>query len=483
MDSFRDTKALKYLRPSQVGPMAAGLSAFGASELPAVEEPSTIWIPDDKLGYKLANVVERSDAGVVVKAKNKENVFEEMDIPSDETQEVNPSAFELCEDMASLTHLNEASVLHNLRQRFLLDLIHTFSGLFCVTINPWRWLPIYTDQVVQLYTGAQEHTPPHVFAIAQTAYSGILKGGGDQSILITGESGAGKTENTKKIIQYFTVVAGGGMSRMCKSATFNSALSSSSLEEQIAEMNPLLESFGNAKTTQNDNSSRFGKFIRIKFGSDGIVVGTEIESYLLEKSRVVSQNVSERSFHIFYQLLSEGFPASLKQALNLRMPASSYRFINRGGPDSDQVDSINDAVDAQHTDRALNTLGFSPDEKLYLYQMVAACLLMGQLKFTERTGFDQTFIDGTAEANDVCALIGLKTNRFVDGLTEPTMKVGDQLIRKSQNLEKTLFSVSAVAKSVYERTFKWIVTKCNSSLRAKGAGKQSLAGRLAHFLT
>ena len=227
---------------------------------------------------------------------------QERVVTKDDIEAMNPPKFDKCEDMTLLTHLNESSVLHNLRDRYYANLIYTYSGLFLVVINPWKRLPLYTDEIVNMYKGKKRsEMPPHIFAVCDEAYRNMLEQKENQSLLITGESGAGKTENTKKVIQYLASVAGtsGGATQ-------------GKLEQQILQSNPLLEAFGNAKTIRNNNSSRFGKFIRIEFGSDGKIVGCNIDNYLLEKSRVVRHAAKERSFHIFYQLL-DGAPAALKR--------------------------------------------------------------------------------------------------------------------------------------------------------------------------
>ena len=179
--------------------------------------------------------------------------------------------------------------------------VQTYSGLFCVVINPYKRYPIYTNRVVQLYIGKRRNeVPPHLFAISEGAYQGMMNQARDQSMLITGESGAGKTENTKKVITYFAIL---GASEVKKKAGEPEGEKKANLEDRIVNTNPILESYGNAKTARNDNSSRFGKFIRIHFTASGKLCGCDIVSYLLEKSRITEQQEVERSYHIFYQLL------------------------------------------------------------------------------------------------------------------------------------------------------------------------------------
>jgi len=255
------------------------------------------WVPSDEYGFLSASIKEEKGDKVICQLEGgKSTIFHKDDI-----QRMNPPKFDKVEDMADLTCLNEASVLHNIKDRYFSDLIYTYSGLFCVVVNPYKKLPIYSDKVVNLYRGKKRHeVPPHVYAIADTAFRSMLQDRDNQSILCTGESGAGKTENTKKVIQYLTSVAG--------RSTAKGDVPQGKLEVQLLQANPILEAFGNAKTVKNDNSSRFGKFIRINFDNSGFICGANIESYLLEKARMVRQAPEERIFHIFYQLLLGASP-------------------------------------------------------------------------------------------------------------------------------------------------------------------------------
>merc|ERR1711937_364345 len=232
----------------------------------------------------------------------------------------NPPKFEKCEDMANLTYLNDASVFHNLKVRFCAKLIYTYSGLFCIVVNPYKRYPIYTATVVKMYLGKRRNeVPPHLWAITETAYRNMLQNTKDQSMLITGASGAGKTENTKKVIAYLAMVATSGKKSDKKA----------SLEDQIVATNPILESYGNAKTSRNDNSSRFGKFIRIHFNASGKLAGCDIVSYLLEKSRITEQQEVERSYHIFYQLLQPFIP-DMKSKCMLDDDIYFYSYVSQG---------------------------------------------------------------------------------------------------------------------------------------------------------
>uniref|UniRef100_A0A803JQ12 Myosin motor domain-containing protein n=1 Tax=Xenopus tropicalis TaxID=8364 RepID=A0A803JQ12_XENTR len=187
-------------------------------------------------------------------------LFQNVTVKDSQIYPQNPPKYDKIEDMAMMTHLNEASVLYNLKERYAAWMIYTYSGLFCVTVNPYKWLPVYNPEVVAGYRGKKRvEAPPHIFSISDNAYQAMLTDRENQSVLITGESGAGKTVNTKRVIQYFATIAG-------------------TLEDQIIQANPLLEAFGNAKTVRNDNSSRFGKFIRIHFGTTGKLSSADIET-------------------------------------------------------------------------------------------------------------------------------------------------------------------------------------------------------------
>lgn len=232
-----------------------------------------VWIPDPKGGYLRADIESTKGDEVTVLTEK----METRTVKKEKCQQMNPPKFEKIEDMANLTYLNEASVLYNLKSRYCSGLIYTYSGLFCVAINPYRRLPIYTMQVVNKFKGKRRNEmPPHLFSIADNAYHNMLQDRENQSMLITGESGAGKTENTKKVISYFASVAA------TQSGKDQSAEGGSkkmvTLEDQIVQANPVLEAYGNAKTIRNNNSSRFGKFIRIHFGTTGKIAGADIET-------------------------------------------------------------------------------------------------------------------------------------------------------------------------------------------------------------
>ncbi|KAH9629146.1 hypothetical protein HF086_008595 [Spodoptera exigua] len=266
------------------------------------------------------------------------------DFKKDLVAQVNPPKYEKCEDMSNLTYLNDASVLYNLKQRYYHKLIYTYSGLFCVAINPYKRFPVYTTRCAKLYRGKRRsEVPPHIFAISDGAYVNMLTNHENQSMLITGESGAGKTENTKKVIAYFATVG-------ASQKKDPNQEKKGSLEDQVVQTNPVLEAFGNAKTVRNDNSSRFGKFIRIHFGPSGKLAGADIETYLLEKARVISQQALERSYHIFYQMMSGSVPG-LKDMCLLTNDIYDYNIVSQG---KTTIPNVDDGEECTLTDVSLD---------------------------------------------------------------------------------------------------------------------------------
>nr|AAA73080.1 unnamed protein product [Brugia malayi] len=421
------------------------------------------WIPDAEEGYIAAEITStKGDNVTVVSARGNE-----VTIKKDMLQEMNPPKFEKTEDMSNLTFLNDASVLYNLRSRYSSMLIYTYSGLFCVVINPYKRLPIYTDSVATMYMGKRRtEMPPHLFAVSDEAYRNMLVDHENQSMLITGESGAGKTENTKKVIAYFAVVGA--------SQNKNQGEKKVTLEDQIVQTNPVLEAFGNAKTVRNNNSSRFGKFIRIHFSRQGKVASCDIEHYLLEKSRVIRQAPGERCYHIFYQIFSE-FNPTLKKELQLDQPLKNYYFVAQAEL---TIDGVNDKEEHQLTDEAFDILNFSPEEKMNCYRLVAAIMHMGCMKFKQRPREEQAEPDGTDEAEKASAMYGIDTEEFLKALTKPRVKVGTEWVSKGQNVDQVTWAVGAMAKGLYARIFKWLVNKCNKTLDQKGISRDYFIGVL-----
>lgn len=413
------------------------------------------WIPDEKEGYVKGEIMSTTGDDVKIFTE----AMQEVTVKKDDLQQMNPPKFEMIEDMANMTYLNEASVLHNLRARYSNMLIYTYSGLFCVAINPYKRLPIYIESVIGKYKGKRRNEmPPHLFSVADNAYHNMLQDRENQSMLITGESGAGKTENTKKVISYFAIVAAA-----TQKGKEDDSGKVGSLEDQIIQANPVLEAYGNAKTVRNNNSSRFGKFIRIHFGTNGKIAGADIETYLLEKSRVTFQQTNERNYHIFYQLLSGKYPQIIEKIL-LHPDPGLYHFINQG---SLTVDTIDDKEEMEISDQAFAVLGFSDDEKMSMYKTTAAILHFGEMKFKQRPREEQAEADGTAEAEKAAFLMGVNCSDLLKAMLQPKVKVGNEYVTKGQNKDQVMFGVNAMSKSIYDRMFKWLVSRINKQLDTK----------------
>ena len=353
--------------------------------------------------------------------------------------------------MANLTYLNDASVFHNLEVRYKQKLIYTYSGLFCVVVNPYKRYPIYTVRVVGLYLGKRKNeVPPHLWAVTETAYRNMLVNKKNQSMLITGESGAGKTENTKKVIAYLALVA----------TSTKKAGKKVSLEDQIVATNPIMESYGNAKTARNDNSSRFGKFIRIHFNMQGKLAGCDIQSYLLEKSRITQQQEVERSYHIFYQML-QPYMAELKAKCLLTDDIYDYFFVSQGKV---TVESINDNEELEFTDNAFDILGFTPEEKWSAYKLTAAVMTLGEVHFKQKGRDEQAEPDEMEWPTKAAALLGVNCEEFMKAFCKPKIKVGAEWVTKGQNVDQATNAVGAIARSTYNRLFMWLIVKCNDTL-------------------
>ncbi|XP_035031477.1 myosin-9 isoform X2 [Hippoglossus stenolepis] len=406
-----------------------------------------VWVPSEKLGFEVGSLKEEHGDECVVELADS---GKKVKVNKDDIQKMNPPKFNKVEDMAELTCLNEASVLHNLKERYYSGLIYTYSGLFCVVINPYKYLPIYTDDIVNMYKGKKRHEmPPHIYAITDTAYRSMMQDREDQSILCTGESGAGKTENTKKVIQYLAHVA----------SSVKSKKDQGELEKQLLQANPILEAFGNAKTVKNDNSSRFGKFIRINFDVNGYIVGANIETYLLEKSRAIRQAKEERSFHVFYYMLS-GAGEKLRTELCLE-DYSKYRFMSNGNvtiPGQQDKDMFTETMDA------FGIMSVPEEERIGLLKVVSAVLQLGNMTFKKERHSDQASMPDDTAAQKVCHLLSINVTDFTRAILTPRIKVGRDYVQKAQTQEQAEFAVEALAKASYERMFRWLVMRINKAL-------------------
>ncbi|XP_068888740.1 myosin-1B-like isoform X2 [Aphelocoma coerulescens] len=442
-------EAAPYLRKSEKERIAAQNKPFDAK--------TSVFVVHAKESYVKSTVTGRESGKVTVKTE----AGETLTVKEDQIFSMNPPKYDKIEDMAMMTHLHEPAVLYNLKERYAAWMIYTYSGLFCVTVNPYKWLPVYNPEVVLAYRGKKrQEAPPHIFSISDNAYQFMLTDRENQSILITGESGAGKTVNTKRVIQYFATIAASGDK---KKEEQTSGKMQGTLEDQIISANPLLEAFGNAKTVRNDNSSRFGKFIRIHFGATGKLASADIETYLLEKSRVTFQLKAERSYHIFYQIMSNKKPELIEMLLITTNPYD-YQYVSQG---EITVPSINDQEELMATDSAIDILGFTPDEKTAIYKLTGAVMHYGNLKFKQKQREEQAEPDGTEVADKAAYLMGLNSADLLKALCYPRVKVGNEYVTKGQTVQQVYNAVGALAKAVFEKMFLWMVIRINQQLDTK----------------
>ncbi|CAL8405958.1 unnamed protein product [Arctogadus glacialis] len=429
-------QAAIYLRKPEKERIAAQSMPFDAK--------AAAYVTDVKELYLKCTIIKREGGKVTVKLLSSS---EERTVKEDDVTPMNPPKYDKIEDMAMMTHLNEAAVLYNLAEGYSAWMIYTYSGLFCATENPYKWLPVYDQSVVNAYRGKKRmEAPPHIFSVSDNAVQNMLTDRENQSVLITGESGAGKTVNTKRVIQYFATI-------------------SESLEDQIIAANPLLEAYGNAKTVRNDNSSRFGKFIRIHFHANGKLSSADIETYLLEKSRVTFQLPDERGYHIFYQMMTNHKPEIVEMTLITTNPYD-FPMCSQG---QITVASIDDKEELDATDAAIDILGFTNEDKVGIFKFTGAVLHHGNMKFKQKQREEQAEPDGNEEADKISYLLGLNTADMLKALCYPRVKVGNEYVTKGQTVPQVKNSVSALAKSIYERMFLWMVIRINTMLDTKQA--------------
>eukprot|EP00002_Diphylleia_rotans_P032209 TRINITY_DN6746_c0_g1_i1.p1 TRINITY_DN6746_c0_g1~~TRINITY_DN6746_c0_g1_i1.p1 ORF type:complete len:1802 (-),score=377.38 TRINITY_DN6746_c0_g1_i1:222-5627(-) len=416
-----------------------------------ISEEEDSWFP-----YKLQEF--NGESAVLVSPKGKTM---EVDKPKLATlQTVHPTCMKGLDDMVHLGDLHEAGLLNTLRTRFENDKIYTYTGAILVSINPYQTLPIYTNEIMHSYRGQRVGSlPPHIFAIADNAYRNMCDKNLDQSIIISGESGAGKTEATKLILQYLAAVSG----------------HHSWVEQQILDSSPVLEAFGNAKTIRNDNSSRFGKFIEIHFDDDNKICGASIVNYLLEKSRIVSQSPDERNYHIFYQLTA-GATEEEREKYSI-LPVSEYRYLNQSG--CVKIDHVDDAEEFNRVKMALTVLNMSDEEVDGIFRILSGILMLGNVNFTASADGESCTVSNPEVATSAAKIFGTKPEVLMSALTNRTNVIAGNAITVPLKASEAVEGRDAFAKSIYGRMFDWIVSRINDSIRQ--GKKKSLIGVLDIF--
>lgn len=358
---------------------------------------------------------------------------------------------------------NPDAFVENLRKRFQEDLIYTYIGPVLVSVNPYHELDIYNNEVIKSYKNVNFYElPPHVFAIADASYRSMRGENRDQCILISGESGAGKTEASKKILHYIAA-----------SSTHSKDVER--VKDRLLESNPLLEAFGNAKTTRNDNSSRFGKYMDIQFDFKGAPIGGHILNYLLEKSRVIHQAPGERNFHIFYQMLIGASPVMLTQ-LKLTAEPDQYFYLNQG--DSSTLQTMDDQANWKHVQHSLDVLDFSQEQQKALFAIVASVLHLGNIEFGTDEKGDHAFVTNIEHVDVISELLGCQEDSLLSALQNKTIETNREKLKSPLTVDQAMYARDALAKGIYDRLFTWIVHKVNDSLSTKVRMKCSLMGLL-----
>ncbi|XP_075271984.1 unconventional myosin-VIIa isoform X4 [Opisthocomus hoazin] len=366
---------------------------------------------------------------------------------------MHPTSIHGVEDMIRLGDLNEAGILRNLLIRYREHLIYTncggrtYTGSILVAVNPYQLLPIYSPEQIRLYTNKKiGEMPPHIFAIADNCYFNMQRNNKDQCCIISGESGAGKTESTKLILQFLAAISG----------------QHSWIEQQVLEANPILEAFGNAKTIRNDNSSRFGKYIDIHFNKRGAIEGAKIEQYLLEKSRVCRQAQDERNYHVFYCML-RGMTMEQKKKLGLGK-AKDYNYLAMGNCTT--CDGRDDSKEYANIRSAMKVLMFTDTENWEISKLLAAILHMGNLQYEARTydNLDACEVVQSASLITAASLLEVDPQDVMNCLTSRTIITRGETVSTPLSMEQALDVRDAFVKGIYGWLFVWIVEKINAAI-------------------
>uniref|UniRef100_A0A8C0J2G7 Myosin VIIB n=1 Tax=Chelonoidis abingdonii TaxID=106734 RepID=A0A8C0J2G7_CHEAB len=409
-----------------------------------------VWLEslsNSEFNVPIGAIVKISDSGqiLVEDDEGKEHWITAQNISA--VRPMHPTSVQGVEDMICLGDLNEAGIVHNLLIRHQEHKIYTYTGSILVAVNPYQILPLYTVEQIQLYSNKRiGELPPHVFAIADNCYFNMKRNKRDQCCVISGESGAGKTESTKLILQFLAAISG----------------QHSWIEQQILEANPILEAFGNAKTIRNDNSSRFGKYIDIHFNRSSVIEGARIEQFLLEKSRVCRQAPEERNYHIFYCMLM-GMNLEQKKMLNLGT-ASEYTYLTMG--DCTSCDGRNDAKEYAHVRSAMKVLMFSDSEHWDISKLLAAILHLGNVEFEAAVydNLDCSDVLDSSHFSVATKLLEVDSRELQNSLTNHLIIIRGESVSMPLSVAQAADGRDAFVKGIYGHLFLWIVNKINAAI-------------------
>ncbi|RSM01855.1 hypothetical protein CDV31_011139 [Fusarium ambrosium] len=373
---------------------------------------------------------------------------------------MNPTVLEASDDLTNLSHLNEPAVLQAIRLRYLQKEIYTYSGIVLIATNPFaRVDSLYVPGMVQVYAGRQRATQaPHLFAIAEEAFMDMLRDKKNQTVVVSGESGAGKTVSAKYIMRYFATRE----SPDNPGARSKRGEAMSETEEQILATNPIMEAFGNAKTTRNDNSSRFGKYIEIMFDDKTNIIGAKIRTYLLERSRLVFQPLKERNYHIFYQLVA-GASDKEREELSL-LPIEQFEYLNQGNCPT--IDGVDDKAEFEATKKSLSTIGVSDAQQADIFKLLAGLLHLGNVKITASRN-DSVLAPTEPSLERACDILGVKAEEFARWIVKKQLVTRGEKITSNLSQAQAIVVRDSVAKFIYSSLFDWLVEIINHSLAAE----------------
>ncbi|KAJ8649902.1 hypothetical protein MRB53_002925 [Persea americana] len=423
---------------------------------------SHVWVEDPVLAWIDGEVFRINGHAVHVHCTNGKTVIADLSKVFPKDTEAPPGGVD---DMTKLSYLHEPGVLQNLATRYELNEIYTYTGNILIAINPFQRLPhLYDTHMMEQYKGATfGELSPHVFAVADVAYRAMINEGKSNSILVSGESGAGKTETTKMLMRYLAYLGG------------RSGIEGRTVEQQVLESNPVLEAFGNAKTVRNNNSSRFGKFVEIQFDKNGRISGAAIRTYLLERSRVCQISDPERNYHCFY-LLCAAPPEDIEK-YKLWNP-KSFHYLNQSN--CYELDGVNDADEYLATRRAMDIVGISEQEQEAIFRVVAAVLHLGNIEFSKGNDIDSSVIKDEKSRFHLqmtAELLMCDAQSLEDALIKRVMVTPEEVITRTLDPASAIVSRDGLAKTIYSRLFDWLVDKINVSI-GQDPNSKSLIGVL-----
>ncbi|XP_068957507.1 unconventional myosin-X [Petaurus breviceps papuanus] len=420
-----------------------------------LSEGTRVWLREN--GQHFPSTVNSCAEGVVVFRTDYGQVFtyKQNTITQQKVTAMHPSNEEGVENMATLIDLHEGSILHNLFQRYQKTQIYTYIGSIIASVNPYKTIPgLYDQSTMEHYS--RHHMgeiSPHIFAVANECYRCLWKRHDNQCVLISGESGAGKTESTKLILKFLSAISQHSLELSIKEKT-------ACVEQAILESSPIMEAFGNAKTVYNNNSSRFGKFIQLNICEKGNIQGGRIVDYLLEKNRVVRQNPGERNYHIFYALLA-GLENEEKEEFYLSAP-ENYHYLNQSGCIADST--INDKESFKDVTTAMEVMQFSKEEVREILRLLAGILHLGNIEFITAGGAQVSFKTALGRSAE---LLGLDSTQLTDALTQRSMILRGEEILTPLNIQQAADSRDSMAMALYSQCFAWIIKKINSRIKGK----------------